>query len=113
MDEEEELEFDTSNKGFLRKLFIIDVFKKYGIVYGIIALVVLLCNIVLLIPGALMIGFKIVDKVINLLSGGNQVVAECYWAYLGISLIGIFAIWLTIKICDRVFATNTKKARTI
>ena len=100
--EDEDLELFEEKRSF-KKWYITNVFKKYGIVYGIIALITFLCNIILLIPAAIGAGIFSVEKNIILISGGDKVTPDCYWAYLIVSLVGIIAIWATIKICDKVF----------
>nr|WP_302600012.1 hypothetical protein [uncultured Cellulosilyticum sp.] len=107
--EDEELEFSDSRRGFIKNLYIITVFKKYGIVYGCICLVVSLCHVILLVPGAIGLGYFSIEKLINWLSKGDKVLHDCYWAYLIVSLVGIIAIWATNKICDKVL--SRKKAR--
>lgn len=111
-DEDLDLEFNTDSKGFIRKLFIVDVFRKYGIVYGLIALFFFLCNVIILVPAAVCAGYTELVLLINFLSGGDQSIAECLWAYLGVSVVGIVAIWITIKVCDKVLSGCTKNART-
>lgn len=108
--EDEDLEFETSSQSFIRRLFIFDVFKKYGIVYGLVAIVFFLCNIIIFIPIVCRKSFEFLNSIINLISGGDKVIADCYWAYLVVSLVGIIAIWITIKLCDKLLCT--KKTRT-
>lgn len=102
-DEDEELEFSSKRRGLLKRLYIVEVFKKYGIAYGIIALATSLCHAILLIPVAAVLGYKSVEAMINWLSRGNKAWHDTYWAYLIVSLVGIVAIWATNKICDKLF----------
>lgn len=108
-DEDEELEFTSKEKGIFKRLVIVDVFKKYGIVYGIIALMAFLCHAILLVPIAAVLGYKSIEAMINWLSKGDKGLHDCYWAYLIVSLVGIVVIWATNKICDKVFAQKQKK----
>lgn len=108
-DEDEELEFSSKGRGLFKRLYIVEVFKKYGIAYGIIALVTSLCHAILLVPVAAVLGYKSVEAMINWLSKGDKAWHDTYWAYLIVSLVGIVAIWATNKICDKVLSKQDKK----
>lgn len=100
--EDEDLElFDTKRSRF-KRLYIVAVFEKYGIVYGMIALITLLCHTIIFVPAAAYLGYISIEKAISFLSHGDKVMHDCYWAYLIVSLVAIVAIWCTNKICDKV-----------
>lgn len=108
-DEEEELEFTSKGKGVFKRLYIVEVFRRYGIVYGLIALVTALCHAILFVPVVAILGYKSVEAVINWLSKGDKGWHDTLWAYLIVSLVAIVAIWVTNKICDKVLNKKQKK----
>ncbi len=107
-EDEEELEFESKGKG-IKRLYITEVFKKYGIAYILIALAITLCHAILLVPTVAIKGYKYIEAMINWLSNGNQDWHDSYWAFLIVSLVGIVVIWITNKICDKVMNKKEKK----
>lgn len=107
-EDEEELEFESKGKG-IKRLYITEVFKKYGIAYILIALAITLCHAILLVPTVAIKGYKSIEAMINWLSNGNQDWHDSYWAFLIVSLVGIVVIWITNKICDKVMNKKEKK----
>jgi hypothetical protein len=108
--EDEDLElFDTKRR--FKKWYIFDVFERYGFAYGMIALVTFLCHVIIFLPAAAYFGYKSIEKAINFLSRGDKVIADCFWAYLVVSLVAIVSIWATNKICDKVLYRNKSIAK--
>jgi len=97
-DDDEVLETGLAEK--IGNLYIVKVFKEYGIMYGVILTFFSLCYIIVLLPYTIKCLFGFLCTLINFVSGGDEVLKNCYWEFLILSLIGILVIWIAIKITN-------------
>ena len=70
--DEEELEYEDRKHEWFKKLYLVEVFKQYGMAYGIVLAGILLCYVAVLLTATLIIIItiwiteKICDKVLHL-----------------------------------------------
>lgn len=100
-EEDEDLdEFSSDKSNFLKELYIVKVFKEYGIMYGFVVLFFTLCYVIVLLPYTAFKMLEWLKVLIVFISGGDENIIQDYWTFLICSLIGILAIWIACKIAD-------------
>lgn len=100
-EEDEDLsEFSSVKSSFLKELYIVKVFKEYGIMYGLVVLFFTLCYVIVLLPYTAFKMYEYLNAFIVFISGGDENIIQDYWTFLICSLIGIFVIWIACKIAD-------------
>ena len=108
-DEDEDIVELSGRSKFFEDFYLIKVFKKYGIMYGLLLLGFTLCYVIVLLPVTTSKLFKSLVLTIDKISGGDETVKQCLWVFLIGSLIGIALIWVSTKIADYILVKKYEK----
>lgn len=95
---EEKIEKDIGKD----KLYIVKVFKQYGVLYALLGICFLLGNVMVLLPWCVYWGLKWFTWLFKLLSGGNQDLYYMCWIILVGSTAVVIEIFSIEKILDKI-----------
>jgi hypothetical protein len=108
LDKEDE-ELFSKNKNWWHETYAFKVYKAFGIMHLIVALIFVFCYIAILLPAFIKYGYDSLNKFISFLAKGEQMWIDIYWGCFIMSLVSIVIVFIANKVADQIYSGNKNK----